>query len=488
MNTIPIESRPNEHGMLSQEETERILSHLQNLRGFKGHYTFNVSSTWNSDIRWARNRASMTSDRQTAQVFIGCDINGGKGSAVTNQIDDASLEGVLRSAERQALRVADLQKPLDVPMELPPLGYMPQTITWSDRTVDRTVEDSAQVVQHATSLAEEHDLMSAGYIDSHGLTVGMRVVDIYDREIQLYSSMTQAQCSATVRHPQGTASGWAGVARYDLGRINEAEIAAKAVEKCIASLNPVRIEPGRYTVILEPQAVAELVHPMFDSGSSHPAVRTGAESSSLRSPYFLDTNRPLDRGISKVGLKIVDERITVTHDPSDPELGIVSVPGAVPITWIDKGVLTGMTYPRSYGLKELNDDSAVERRMSFRMEGGNTSMEEMISGTQRGLLVSRLYNLQVLDRTSLLMTGVTRDGLWLIENGKISKPVRNFRITESPLFALNNLEQLGVPTPVFRPFMFPEVAALFPSMALSQVIVPPLKINDFSFTSAIDAV
>lgn len=104
------------------------------------------------------------------------------------------------------------------------------------------------------------------------------------------------------------------------------------------------------------------------------------------------------------------------------------------------------------------------------------------------VVTNRSRDREVVDQRSLLMTGVTRDGLWLIEDGKISKSVRNFRISESPLFALNNMDQLGVPTPVYRPFMFPETAPFFPAFALSQVIVSPLKLNDFSFTSSIDAI
>jgi predicted Zn-dependent protease len=116
------------------------------------------------------------------------------------------------------------------------------------------------------------------------------------------------------------------------------------------------------------------------------------------------------------------------------------------------------------------------------MSGGDTSIEEMIRTTKRGLLVTRFSNRRVLDPTSLLSSGLTRDGLWLIENGKISKSVKNFRFTESPLFVLNSIEQLGVPVPVFRPVRNPHDAGLAPA------IVPPLKVRDFSFTSMIDAV
>ena len=108
------------------------------------------------------------------------------------------------------------------------------------------------------------------------------------------------------------------------------------------------------------------------------------------------------------------------------------------------------------------------------MSGGNTPVEEMIRTTKRGLLVTRFSNISTLDPASLLATGLTRDGLWLIENGKITKPVKNFRFTESPLFVLNSIEQLGEPVPVFSP-SFPAV-------------VPPLKVRDFSFTSLVDAV
>ncbi len=487
MKQIYPESFISDHGMMSKENTERILSRLHELRERQGIYRFSVSSAWGSDIRWARNRASMTSDRRTVQVMVFCEIAGGGGSAVTNQIDSDSLKGVLQSAERQSLRKAD-QRAVDIPMELSHVSTIPRTITWSDTTINRTVEESANVVQYATSLAEEQDLLSAGYIESHGMTVGSSSIDIYDRVQQSYSAMTQAQCSSTVRHPQGTASGWAGLARYDFDRIDEKALAAQSMEKCIASLNPVRIEPGRYTTILEPQAVAEFIHPMFDSGDSHPAMRIGGENHGPSNPYFLGRDQSVSRGISKIGLKIVDERITISHDPADSELGILAAPGLGPVTWIDKGVLTGLTYTRDYGLVELNEDSEVHRRMSFRMEGGNTSFDEMIAGTQRGLLISRFYKLRVVDRGSLLMTGVTRDGLWLIEDGKISKAVRNFRINESPLFALNNVEQLGVATPVYRPFPWPELAPLFQQHALSQVIVPPIKVNDFSFTASIDAI
>jgi predicted Zn-dependent protease len=108
------------------------------------------------------------------------------------------------------------------------------------------------------------------------------------------------------------------------------------------------------------------------------------------------------------------------------------------------------------------------------MSGGTTTMDEMIATTKRGLLVTRFSNMDTVDFGSALYSGYTRDGLWLIENGKISKPVKNFRFTESPFFVFNQVEQVGEPVRVFRPH--------------APAIVPPIKVRDFSFTSLADAV
>lgn len=489
MKQVKFESVSGAHGMLTRDETEGVLSQLNGMRSCKGKYMIRVSSSWSSDIKWARNRANMTSDRRSVQVHMILEMGRSRGSLSTNQIDSVSLEGAMRALERHVLRKATLGG-TDMQMPLPSLGKLPEPLIWSDKTMGRTVEDAAQIVDLATSQAEEHSLMSAGYIESHGMTTGLNIIDVHDRVVlKSYGAMSQAQCSATVRDSKGTASGWAGLARYDLDKIDERFIAARALEKCIASLNPVRIEPGRYTAILEPQATADLVHPVIESFTSYLGMRLATEGTLGHSnPYILGENTAVNRIVSKLGTKIVDERVTISHDPMDPELGIIPSSGTVPVKWIDKGVLTGLSYGRDYGLQELNDGTSVDRRTSLRMEGGGTSLDEMIESTKRGLLVSRLYNMRMLSESNILMSGVTRDGLWLIEDGRISKPVRNFRITESPLFALNNLDQLGTATPVYKPFPFRESASWFTTLALTQVIVPAIKVHDFSFTSSIEAV
>jgi predicted Zn-dependent protease len=108
------------------------------------------------------------------------------------------------------------------------------------------------------------------------------------------------------------------------------------------------------------------------------------------------------------------------------------------------------------------------------MEGGTTTIEEMIATTKRGLIVTRFSKVEMQYNPSILLTGITRDGLWLIENGKITHPVQNLRFTESPLFVFNQVEQIGSPVPIFSPGL--------PAMT------PPVKVRDFSFTALNDAV
>lgn len=292
-----------------------------------------------------------------------------------------------------------------------------------------------------------------------------------------YQAFTQAQCSATVRHTKGLGSGWAGLSSYDWSSIDGMTLVQRAVEKCEASINPVAIEPGRYTAILEPQAVSELTDLLVNSLDN----RDDNEGNKAKT-WSLDWDPSLRLRRTKLGLKVVDERISISHDPQHPELGVLPAPGLAPIEWIKNGVLNTLSYNREYALAYLIENQGNLWRPSYVMSGGETSMDEMIATTKRGLIVTRFWKTGLLDPLSILCTGITRDGLWLVENGKITKAVKNFRFTESPLFILNQVVQVGPAVRVFRPVKNPYDAKVTPA------IVPTLKVNDFSFTSLIDAV
>jgi predicted Zn-dependent protease len=231
-------------------------------------------------------------------------------------------------------------------------------------------------------------------------------------------------------------------------------------------------------VILEPQAVADLVGQlMYGSLLSLAGVEVDGGG-----PWELGYDQGLEIWRTKLGLKVIDERLTITSQPFAPNQGVMTGPGLDNVTWFERGVLTNLSYRRAYGKETRKESRYVVNPGTYQMSGGTTTIDEMIASTKRGLLITRFSNLSMLHLHSLLLTGFTRDGLWLIENGKISRAVNNMRITESPLFVLNQIEQLGVPVPVFQPITRWKEVRILPT------IVPPLKARDFSFTSTIDAV
>ena len=466
--------------ILSKDECSAIVRRVIDFAKGGGETRVRLMSWWNGELRWARNRVSLASDRRDIRMDVRRTVGLGRGSVSTNQIDDESLESAVRAAERAAVLSPSTVR---LPPGLPPIPHAkrPTTAIWSDATYAATPETRGEVALGLIEPAEAKGMLSAGYLEMRASSLVQvssdRLTDPYGPLDTPYVTWTQMQCSMTVRDRQGSGSGWAGLSGYDWGKVDAPALAARALEKCEASRNPVALEPGRYTVILEPQAVADLMELVVPT--------MGREFAEMgRGPWALAQDDVLRLWRTKLGLKVLDERITISHDPADPQLGILPEPWMQPVTWFDKGVLTDLSYDRKYALEKLNVNAALRGMAGYRMSGGTTSIEEMIATTQRGLLVTRFSNSRVLDGTSLLATGLTRDGLWLIERGKITKAVKNFRFTESPLFVLNAIEQLGVPVPVFRPVKNPYEGF----EPLTPAIVPPLKARDFSFTSTIDAI
>lgn len=462
--------------LLSRETSEDVIRRVQRM---VGHRNMNVSvqSWWDGERRWARNRVRLACDRRDVRVVLKLFRDSMIVTTVTNQLDDLSLQGMIDGGTR-SLELLNVRDRDDMQL-IPPLFSDPNAKIWSNTTYDASAMDRGALAQALSEQAESHQLMSAGYLEFRGGTSAVLNPRSAMPDTVQYLRYTQAQCSMTVRHPKGTGSGWAGLSGHDWGSIDGPGLAQRALEKCLASLNPVAIEPGRYTVILEPQAACDLIEPLMTPLNYREAAESG------RGPFAMGFDPSIGMSRSKLGLKVIDERITIEHDPEDPFLGIVTLtPGLRPIKWIENGVLTALSYGRErYSLSKLNENVAFEPRDSFRMSGGMTTREEMITSTNRGLIVTRFSGLMVLDRESLLYTGLTRDGLWLVEKGKITKAVRNLRFTESPLFVLNQIEQLGTPVPVFRPNKDP-----YNPRGLRPAVVPSLKARDFSFTSTVDAI
>ncbi len=453
--------------ILSREECMSVAERVKRIASMDGGTEVRMESWWAGELRWARNRVSLAGDRRDIRLQVKRSIRGADGSAIINQLDDASLTAAVEAAERAArLRIPE---PRDFEKPRPPFEYA-KALIWSDGTYNETAPERGALARGLIAPAEAAGLLSAGYLAVRAETIA----HVPEQGVALYAARTAAQCSITVRDPQGVGSGWAGLSSYDLNAIDAQTLAKRALEKCLASRNPVALEPGRYTVILEPQAVHDLVSLITQQA----ALARSIPEDMGTGPFVAGYDSALKLWRTKLGLRVVDERITISHDPADPLLGVVPFNELDepyrPVTWIDHGVLTALADSRDSALRKRNENLGYPNSRSYRMSGGETTVEEMIRTTKRGLLVTRFSNISLMDENSLLASGFTRDGLWLIENGEVTKAVKNLRFTESPLFVLNSIEQLGTPVPVFSPD--------------APAIVPPLKARDFSFTGMIDAV
>src|SRR5688572_844276 len=183
-------------------------------------------------------------------------------------------------------------------------------------------------------------------------------------------------------------------------------------------------------------------------------------------------------------MKVVDERVTIISDPMDPDApGPSFGPDGLPLTrqvWIENGVLKTLAYDRFWAKEKGATPNASGFGIGgFKMSGGDASLEDLIASTEQGILCTRFWYIRGVDQRTILNTGLTRDGTFLIEKGKITRPVKNLRWNESPIFMLNNIITLGRAV---------RVSATEDSSPGSAVIVPPIKAKDFNFTSLSDAV
>ena len=429
-----------------------------------------ISSSQAGNMRFAVNQASTSGDSYDTTITVRSVFGKRAATSTTNSRDDASLKAVVERAE--ALAKLAPEDPELLP-ELGPQTYQ-QAGGWSEDTASLTAAQRASAVNAITSVSKDAGLVSTGFLE---VNVGANSVG-NNKGLFAYNRQTVVALTTTIRTPDGTGSGWAGTQANDFSKIDAGSLGRRAADKARRSTNAVAIEPGRYTVILEPTAAANIVQLIAGSLSA----RQADEGRSFFS-------KP--GGGNKIGMKVVDERVTILSDPYDPETPGAAFSGdGLPTprrVWIENGVVKNLQYDR-YWAQQKGVEPTGGGGGGFgggggggglRMLGGTTTLEEMIASTQRGILCTRFWYIRGVDQRTILFTGLTRDGTFLIENGKVTRPIKNMRWNESPIFVLNNLEMLGRPE---------RVSSSESGSAGAPVIMPPIKARDFNFTSASDAV
>ncbi|MAO16105.1 TldD/PmbA family protein [Muricauda ruestringensis] len=411
----------------------------------------NLSGSNSGNIRYARNTVSTAGYRSTQSLVVQSSFGKKVGTATIDEFDDASLEKVVKRAEELA------QLSPENPEFMPPLG--PQTydeaITYKESTANVTPEYRAEVASKSIVPAAEQDVTAAGFLDDSAQFSAM----INSNGLFAYNQSTNVDFTVTMRTNDGTGSGWVTRDYNDIDKFDASEASKVAIDKAVMSREARAIEPGKYTVILEPAASIGLLQNMFRSFDA----RSADEGRSFMSAKD---------GGTKLGQKIVDERVNIWSDPLNPDVPTATWNGAgQPLkktSWIENGVVKNLAYDRYWA--EQKGVEPVPFPSNAIMEGGDESLEDMIKGTKKGILVTRFWYIRSVDPQTLLYTGLTRDGTFYIENGQIKFPVKNFRFNESPIIMLNNLESLGQ------------------QVRVEGNLIPYMKIRDFTFTSLSDAV
>ena len=421
-----------------------------------------INSTAAGNMRFAVNQASTSGDSLDTVITVRSAYGRRAASSTTNKRDDASLKAVVERSE--ALAKLAPEDPEYMP-ELGPQAYV-TTPAWDEGTATLTASQRANAVNAITSIAKEANLVSTGFLE---VDVGANAV-ANSKGLFGYHRSTTVALTTTIRTPDGTGSGWAGTQANDFSTIDAAALGRRAADKARRSTPAVAIEPGRYTVVLEPTAAANIVQLIVGS--------LGARQADEGRSFF---SKP--GGGNKIGEKVLDSRVTIMSDPTSAE-----TPGSPfsgdgtpnkPRVWIENGVVKNLAYDRYWAQRQNVEPTGGGFGMGLKMLGGAATLDEMIASTERGILCTRFWYIRGVDQRTILYTGLTRDGTFLIENGRVTHPIKNMRWNESPIFVLNNLELLGQPV---------RVSSSESGSAGNAVVMPAIKARDFNFTSLSDAV
>lgn len=443
--------------MLSQQEARNFIDRAI---GYSKLPQCQVDVNWTEDafIRFANNGITTSGYRITQQISITSvtDDQRQSNATVTEMTDEALKRGV-----QQAEDTARISKPN--PETMPPLG--PQKyLTLANFDSFTGAARGNTMIPHVKAIidgARQNKLTAAGFIQrsANAVAVGNKA------GLFGYHTFTDSSLTNTMRTPGGTSSGWASQTSVSLKDVNGDAVARISIEKALrGSGSKKKLDPGKYTVILEAAGVSDLIGFLgldFDA-------RTAEQGQSFLSKQGGGTH--LDE-------KMFPDFITLRSDPLDTTLATAPWgPSLLPnrtMGWIEKGIVKNLYYDRFWASKAGKEPTAAASNLV--LDGQNNTLDELIASVDRGLLITRLYYIRYLQPQTLQLTGLTRDGVFLVENGKISDPVTNFRWNDSPVRVLQNTKKLGRP-------------ARSQGSDLGPSIVPPIVVSDFNLASVSDAV
>jgi predicted Zn-dependent protease len=462
--------------MLTRDQSASIFDKLRKLSS-ADEIELLVSSGRSALTRFANNTIHQNVAEEGNHISVRVSFGGRTARSTTNKHDDEGLRRVVQSAESLARMQQDDSDllPMPAPDEVRQnaLDAGASTVQrYFNSTVSLTADGRAAAVAEMVNVAKQHSLTAAGIFSSaegaEGIFNSRGVADWYEHSL--------AEISITMIGDNS--SGWQKVNSPDAALLHPTRMAELAAHKAIASQNPQELPPGRYTVILEPAAVLDAVGFMFwDFGGSALLDQRSFLNDRIGTQLFgenitvwddvyhpLQTGPPFDgEGMIRHRLKLIDKGIVQRVS--------FSRSSASRLARSDFSSNVGLVTPTGHGFALPNEIGEAPLNIVFDAPGGapQHSIEQMIAGTERGILVTRLWYIREVDPYEKIITGMTRDGTFLVENGKVRGGIRNFRFNESLIHMLQNVECMSEPV-------------RSTGEESMDMVVPAMKVRDFNFT------
>ena len=409
------------------------------------------------NTRFARNDVTTSGYKETMIVQVTSQYGLRSGTATANQYDDASLKDCVKRAEEIARLAPEDEELMPV---LGPQKYENSPFLFNTDTDQLTAEYRGKAVAEALKIGKDKGLDGAGFIQHYS------DADATSKGLRAFRKTTGIAYSLTMRS-KNAGSGWGGGVANALKHFDASSMTARAADLALKSEKPVALEPGNYTAILSAEAVADLASTALGGFDQ----RRIDEGRSFLSQFQKEL---------KDGKPIFGPQVTISSD-----FGSELCPAnnfdfeGFPIEkgpWVENGVVKKIGCSRYWAKKSGRAPLAFPANLV--MAGGNASLDELVAGCKRGVMVTRFWYVSMVYPQTNLYTGLTRDGCFLVENGKVTKPVKNFRWNETPVKMLRNIEAM---TPSRR------VVTSERDLG-SGLSFPDLRVTDFTFSSLSDAV
>ena len=454
--------------MLDQAQAQSIFNRIRKFSS-GGELEVIFSSVDHALTRFANNTIHQNVAELNEVASVRVALESKTARATTNRFDDQSLKRAVQAAESMTrVQEPDPDRLPMAPAQMASRNGAPSR--WSDETAAITPPDRADVVRKIVATAKKNRLVTAGIYSSSSSAE----VVVNSNGLAAYHRQTAAEVSITMLADDS--SGWQKANAPEAASFDPVALAEIAAQKARDSHSPRELAPGKYTVILEPAAVLDLVGFMFwDFGGQ----------------AILDQRSFLN---NRIGTKLFGENISIVDDVYHPLQSNAPFDGEgvhrQRASLVEKGVIKNLVYARStaekmrkseyagkvgsitetgHGFPLPNEIGEAPVNVVFLTPGNEQRVEQMIAGTERGILITRLWYIREVDPYEKILTGMTRDGTFLVENGKVSGGIRNFRFNQSLIEMLSNVEAMSSAVRASGEESF-------------DMVVPAMKVRDFNFT------